>query len=208
MTENERLGTHYTLDEGWLCLDFANTAGWHASAQPVERLSSYTAWVDWAQKKGILSEGEARWLELEAAQHPQQSQQVLERVIELREAIYRIFSALAKDQPPSQDDLDLLNAVLKAKLPHLGVSPGSTGFSWVWDPGRGLDWMLGPIARSAAELLTAPALERVGQCADDRGCGWLYLDQTRNGSRRWCSMESCGNRAKVLQHYQRKHKSA
>lgn len=208
MTENERLGTHYTLNEGWLCLDFANTANWHASTQPIEELTSYGAWVAWCQKEGILSELEAQWLELEAAQHPEQAERVLQRVIELREAIYRIISAVAKETSPAEADLKALNAALKSKLPHLAVAASPAGFAWEWKPSKDeLDWMLGPIARSAAELLTAPALSRVGQCADNRGCGWLFLDQTRNGRRRWCSMESCGNRAKVLQHYHRKSKA-
>jgi predicted RNA-binding Zn ribbon-like protein len=60
-----------------------------------------------------------------------------------------------------------------------------------------------PVVHSAAELLTSPHLDRVRQCADDRGCGFLFFDTSRNGSRRWCSMESCGNRAKARRHYQR-----
>lgn len=206
MTENERLGTHYHLNEGWLCLDFANTAKWHASSVPVEELTSYPVLLEWARGEGIVSPEEAQGLLLEAARHPQKAQAALEQAIALREAIYRIFSALVHDRPAPPEDLAFLNGVLAEKLDGLWVVGGASGFGWGWraDP-RSLDWFLGPIARSAAELLTSPALARVGQCADDRGCGWLFLDLTKNHSRRWCSMESCGNRAKVMQHYQRKH---
>ncbi|MCB0153982.1 MAG: CGNR zinc finger domain-containing protein, partial [Anaerolineae bacterium] len=56
---------------------------------------------------------------------------------------------------------------------------------------------------SAAELLTSDRLNRVGQCAGE-SCGWLFLDTTRNHSRRWCEMEHCGNRAKAKRHYRRR----
>jgi predicted RNA-binding Zn ribbon-like protein len=209
MTENERLGTHYHLNEGWLCLDFANTANWHASSVPVEELTSYPVLLEWARGEGIVSPEEAEGLLAEASRNPQAAEAALERAIALREAIYRIFSALAHDRPAPPEDLAFLNGVLAEKLDGLWVVGGASGFGWGWraDP-RSLDWFLGPIARSAAELLTSPALARVGQCADDRGCGWLFLDLTKNHSRRWCSMESCGNRAKVMQHYQRKHQHA
>lgn len=209
MTENERSGTRYRLNEGWLCLDFANTAKWHASSVPVEELSDYPVLVEWARGEGIVSPEEAQGLLLEAAHHPQKAEAALEQAIALREAIYRIFSATVNDHPAPPQDLDFLNAVLAEKLRDLSVARDASGFVWQWraEP-QTLDWMLGPIARSAAELLTSPALARVGQCADDRGCGWLFLDLTKNHSRRWCSMESCGNRAKVMQHYQRKHRHA
>jgi predicted RNA-binding Zn ribbon-like protein len=68
--------------------------------------------------------------------------------------------------------------------------------------------MLWPVARSAADLLTsAEELARVGQCADDRGCGWLFFDTSRNHSRRWCAMKDCGNRAKARRHYRRQRKA-
>jgi predicted RNA-binding Zn ribbon-like protein len=63
--------------------------------------------------------------------------------------------------------------------------------------------MLAPIVKSAADLLLSDMLDRVKQCEGDP-CGWLFLDTSRNRSRRWCSMEDCGNRAKARRFYQRK----
>ena len=83
------------------------------------------------------------------------------------------------------------------------------GVAWSWEVDKdALDWPLYPIARSAATLLTSPERARVGECADDRGCGYLFLDTSRNRSRRWCSMEDCGNRAKAILHYERKRQEA
>jgi predicted RNA-binding Zn ribbon-like protein len=82
------------------------------------------------------------------------------------------------------------------------VSDAEFAWDWAEDPDS-LDRVLWVVARSAGELLTSDQLDRVRQCADDRGCGYLFLDTSRNRSRRWCSMESCGNRAKARRHYQR-----
>jgi len=83
------------------------------------------------------------------------------------------------------------------------LEPGGAGFSGSWPAADYLDRPLWPVARAAADLLQSEQLERVGECADDRGCGYLFLDTSRNHSRRWCSMESCGNRAKARSHDRR-----
>jgi len=66
-----------------------------------------------------------------------------------------------------------------------------------------MDLFLDPIIKSAADLLVSSELKGVKQCADD-ACGWLFMDKSRNNSRRWCSMKDCGNRAKAHRHYLRK----
>jgi predicted RNA-binding Zn ribbon-like protein len=74
-----------------------------------------------------------------------------------------------------------------------------------WSIGREFDALdlLKPIVVSAAELMTGPRAGRVKQCQDDRGCGWLFVDESRAQNRRWCSMGDCGNRAKANRHYER-----
>ena len=116
----------------------------------------------------------------------------------MRETIYRIFGALALDEPPQAFDLDQLNAHLSSNLGHLRLVRSRKGFTWSWaEQDESLDRPLGPIARSAADLLTSPhLLERVRQCEGDT-CGWLFVDSTKNHSRRWCVMSDCGNVAKV-----------
>ena len=84
----------------------------------------------------------------------------------------------------------------------------SDRFTWTWlDEPLSLDTPLWPVARSAAELLTSSELSALRLCASDR-CAWLFLDTSRNGSRRWCSMRTCGNRAKARRHHARVRASA
>jgi len=189
---------------GRLSLDFVNTADWHASDHPVEFLTSYSDLVAWSQHVGILTDHQAQRLLKKAARRPGDASTVLERAITLREAIYRIFSAISRGRPPQAADLATFNVELSEALAQSRIVSTAEGFTWDWaDAEEALDWMLWPVAHDAAGLLTSEELDRVGQCADDR-CGWLFLDTSRNRSRRWCSMEDCGNRAKARRHYKRK----
>ncbi len=192
----------FALIGGALCLDFANTADWHAGDAPVELLTGYDALLDWGREAGILDERLAGRLAGEAARWPKEAGAALRRAIALREAIYGLFSRLAAGEEPDPRDLATINAELAAALPHREVAhEAGSRFRWGWRDG-GLAGPLGPVALSAAELLTSPDLARVRECAG-HPCGWLFVDTSRNHSRRWCSMEACGNRAKVRRHYRR-----
>jgi len=189
---------------GRLSLDFVNTADWHASDHPVEFLTSYSDLVAWSQHVGILTDHQAQRLLKKAARRPKDATAVLERAIALREAIYRIFSAISHERPPQAADLTTFNAELSGALVQSRIVSTAEGFAWNWAGAEDtLDQMLWPVVHDAAGLLTSEELDRVGQCADDR-CGWLFLDTSRNRSRRWCSMENCGNRAKARRYYERK----
>jgi predicted RNA-binding Zn ribbon-like protein len=196
---------------GRLSLDFTNTADWHASDHPVEFLTSYSDLVAWSQHVGILTDHQVRCLLKEAVRRPMDATAVLERAIALREAIYRIFSTTSHGRPPQAADLATFNAELAGALAQSRIvltlrqaqDTAAEGFTWDWTgTEETLDGMLWPVVHDAAGLLTSEELDRVGQCADDR-CGWLFLDTSRNRSRRWCSMEDCGNRAKARRHYER-----
>jgi len=188
-----------------VCLDFANTVRWHASEHPEERLHSYPDLVIWARDQGLVKPKEAQALIEKAEQHPRESARSLQQALILRESIYRIFSEKAHGKPPAQADLDQINASVSEGLARTQVFLTADGFQWGWkmdDPV--INQLLAPIALAAASLLTNhQLLARVGQCADDRGCGWLFLDRSKNHSRHWCDINDCGNRAKQKRHYER-----
>lgn len=203
-TEQDPAGSAAKLVAGELCLDFANTADWHAAAEPKETLTSYEALVSWAGRVGVLDASTARCLQQEAAKHPVAANAALKKAIAVREAIYRIAVGIIEGERPDARDLDTFNRALATALQQRRLVPGPGGLTWAWQAAdRGLDQILGPVLWSAAGLFTSGERDRIGQCADDRGCGWLFLDTTRNRSRRWCAMEDCGNRAKAHRHYRR-----
>jgi predicted RNA-binding Zn ribbon-like protein len=189
----------FDLDGGRPCLDFANT---YSSGK--ERLPSYADLVYFATQSNLLTPEDAAWLQTEARRDHAVADGVLTRARGLRQAIRAIFFAVAADRTPPEADLGFLNLDMAVSLPHARVLPNSAGDGYVWGwSGRNLDAPLWPIARSAADLLTsAEDLRLVRECgAED--CEWLFLDSTRNRSRQWCSMQSCGNREKARRHYRR-----
>jgi len=198
-------GPEFDFDAGDLCLDYINTAELHASAHPQEYLNSYIDFLRWAYLGKVVSSDNGTRLLKYAVKHPQEAERTLAEVLELREAIFHIFTARILDEEVDAGDLGIFNRYLSEALAHSRVKfDGRTGH-WEWEGAENnLDWPLWPILHAAAQLLTSDNIERLGQCQDDRGCGWLFIDTSKNHSRRWCSMESCGNRAKAQRHYGRK----
>jgi predicted RNA-binding Zn ribbon-like protein len=195
----------YRTKTGWLCLDFANTVAWHASHSPEETLNTYADLIEWSANRGIVS-GHTRDLLLrKSKEEPAEAQVILGKARGVRESIYRMLSDAAHGNPIKISDLKGFNKALASTLSHSRLVPDQRGLKWDWDsqPGK-LDSVIWPVVKSAVDLMTSEAMKRVGQCADDRGCGWLFWDTSRNRSRRWCDMSDCGNRAKVRRFYAKK----
>lgn len=194
----------YDFESGNLSLDLANTNEWHASANPTEHIRDFADFVTWGEQSGLVSAELAAPLHRMAAEHPEQAAYAYTRAIQLREALYRIFSSRYANRPIPQADLAVLNARLKEAMAHLQLVPMGEELHWDWDAEiDGANLVLWSVARAGAELLTSEKAAQVRECEDDRGCGYLFIDQSKNHSRRWCSMTSCGNRAKARRHYQR-----
>jgi predicted RNA-binding Zn ribbon-like protein len=189
-----------------ICLGFANTLTWRGSAATVETLADFAALLRWAQTSAALPPPAGRELARWGDEHPLKAAQVFAEAIVLREAIYRIAGALAGDEPVrSQDFAALSRAVSQAPVRRQLVR-ASVGYAWrieVWKVGRAgvsAPTLLAPVLWSAADLLVGGARRHIRRCAND-ACLWLFVDASKNGTRRWCDMASCGNRAKARRHY-------
>jgi len=126
------------------------------------------------------------------------------RAVDVREVIYRLFYAIAEGDEPHQHDLVVLNAELAEAMSHASLVRKDDGYTWDWSASEPeLAVVLWHVVRSAAELLTTEKLQDVRACAAD-DCRWLFLDISKNHSRRWCDMQTCGNQAKARRHYSRK----
>ncbi|HKV86045.1 MAG TPA: ABATE domain-containing protein [Ktedonobacterales bacterium] len=195
---------HFALVAGSVCLDFVNTVGGLRGAQTEERLTSYADLTRWCRQAGVLTQDVTDGLLREAERRPDEARAVLIRALALREALYGILLAGLDGARCSEADLAILNGELAGGLARTALAQTSAGFTWRWNGGeRRLDRMLGDIARSAADLLLSAQTSALRQCASDT-CGWLFLDTTKNHSRRWCEMRACGNRDKVRRHRARK----
>jgi predicted RNA-binding Zn ribbon-like protein len=150
-----------------------------------------------------MTDAEAERLLVQVAGNTEEAGAVLLRARDLREVMYRIFLAIAEEVTPTETDLHALNAALARAMAHARIVPHDGGFAWDWGGDESeLDRLLWPIVRSAADLLTSSELDAVRVCAAD-DCSWLFLDTSKNHTRRWCSMKSCGNRAKARRHYKK-----
>jgi predicted RNA-binding Zn ribbon-like protein len=179
---------------GSLILDFTNV-GTHAGHNH-EHLRSYNDLVDFVRQAGAISSTEARRLVAEAERHPTAAKAVLGRAIAVREASMRVFSAFARHKAPDARDLELIGREAAAALAHRRIVQAGGQITWAWEDDLTLERVLWPIAQSGSELLTSDEdRAMVRECASDT-CEWLFLDRTRNHSRRWCDMADCGNRAK------------
>lgn len=193
-------------ETGWLCLDFVNTVDYRAGKNPVELLNTYADLVNWAANTWLLTDEQAQHLLEQADRHPAEAAQVLEKAVFWREMLYRIVHPIADHHDPTGNDLADLNAALAEVMSFRHVIQTFDGYQWIWvSDAQALDPMLGPVIHSAAELLTRGDLERVKECADEMGCGWMFYDMSKNRSRRWCGMSGCGNRAKARRYYHRTH---
>jgi predicted RNA-binding Zn ribbon-like protein len=193
----------FEFSGGALCLDFVNTL----SDRPVRRkegLCSYGDLVEWGRQAGILTGEEARGLAAAVRRGPGAAGAALARAIALREALFRLFSAIAAGRHAGAGDVAAINDSLPRALSRLRVRSSRGAFHWRFEAGdRDLDRVLWPVVRSAAELLTSPELPRLRECASG-SCSWIFVDRSRTHRRRWCDMKTCGNRAKARRHYRRR----
>jgi predicted RNA-binding Zn ribbon-like protein len=190
---------------GDLALDFANTAGLHASEAVLEHLLSYGDLIEWARRVGTITAAEFRSLRDQAAADSRGASRALSRALELREQVYRAFTAIAQDAQPASDDIAALHAArvmaLRAASPHWKRDEGLR-LSWPSVPGD-FDRPLYPVMLAASALLESPELARIRQCGNDP-CGWLFVDRSRSGTRQWCSSGDCGNLTRVRRFRARK----
>jgi predicted RNA-binding Zn ribbon-like protein len=194
----------FELSGGASCLDFANTVS-NRGTEPIERLRSYGDLVAWAAQAELIGDGEAAALRRAAEARPGEAEAVLARAQALREALFGLFTAAAAGAAGGDEDLAAVNRELPAALARRCLTRDGGGYRWCdAEDGGGPDLAapLAPVARSAAELLASGDLALVRECDADT-CRWLFLDRSRNRSRRWCDMKVCGNRAKVRRHYRR-----
>jgi predicted RNA-binding Zn ribbon-like protein len=186
------------------CLDFVNTVGGRAagpadvSVVSGDKLAGYADLVAWARHAGLVSGPRARELGRLGERRPADAARVVARAVRLREALHRVLRASMAGARPAAPDLDLLNDELAAVRgrERLTAVPGGLRWESPGLSGAPLESVLWPVCRAASVFLTRGDLSRLRECGGD-GCGWLFLDRSRNRTRQWCRMEDCGNVSKV-----------
>lgn len=181
---------------GDVALDFVNTVEGIRSAAYEETLGAYEDLLRWAEEADIISRRERSSLSRLAVAHPLLAQRALSDAIAMREALHGVLQARLTGAAPKSAELGRLNAMMAAAMSKARLAVSEDRYSWTWSEELVLERPTWPIARAAAELLTSRRLARLRECASET-CGWLFLDQSKNRSRRWCDMRGCGNRTKI-----------
>ncbi|GAB3945893.1 CGNR zinc finger domain-containing protein [Kribbella albertanoniae] len=161
---------------GHVALDLLNTVSWRLEpSRTVDRIASPEALATWCAAVGLSGDGEP------------------DGVAAVRAVVYDVVLPIARGTGPG--DLRELQSLLASALGR--AKPAGL---------RPLDWvgasLVDELVLAAGRLLEREDLSRLRECQDD-GCGWLFLDRSKNGSRRWCSSGDCGNRARAKRHYER-----
>lgn len=177
-------------------LAFVNTLSGRPTPAPVERLVSYDALLDWAREQHLLPAAAAERLAGEARRRPQQASGVLGRAKTLREALNGLMAAIDSGQKPAPAVLTTISDALAAAYANARLVPHDGALQWVASADDDLERVVWEIGRAAGRLVVSPRLARIRACAA-ADCGWWFLDDTKNRSRRWCDMKICGNREKL-----------
>jgi predicted RNA-binding Zn ribbon-like protein len=184
------------------CLDFANTLAYRGSS-PTESLDTFADLLQWCGDAGSIPPSLVHQLREWLDKHPKRAADLFSEAIVLREVIYRVFHAVASGANPDEADQDLLNRALRDAPSRTNIQRTAKGFGWrVEESKTSASSMLAPVLWSAGDLLVGPQLTKLRECSNNK-CLWLFLDDSKNGTRRWCSMQACGNRAKAHRHYLR-----
>jgi len=197
LREGLRVPQSFQLVAGHIALDFANTLDWRFDpARRIDLLSSYEELLGFATQSAVLSTNQTQ--RLRATTSDRDARRVVRVAIALREVIDSLFRSIATGSSSSPvDQLKKLNQFLRdLTLPSSIGRRGSEFVLIAGDASARSDGPLWPIVDAAVGLLTSAERARVRECGEF-SCRWLFLDTTKNQSRRWCSMKICGNRAKA-----------
>lgn len=195
---------------GRVCLDFVNSVDIRRTTEggsvrytvQGEMLREYRDLVNWSREAGILNHRNASVL---LGRGRKEAKNVLKRAIDVREAMHRIFLRVLAHKAPDASDTAILNEECARALQHRTLLFSDGRFQWRFRAEvTESDSMLWPVVLSCAELLVSGDLPRIRECPG-QNCGWLFLDESRNGSRHWCSMNTCGNREKIRR-FRRRHR--
>jgi len=183
------------LDGGNLSLNFVNTIHDRYEEPRQDYLNNYTDLVGWAHYAGGINTVQRNNLLRYSQNQPDETEKIFGEAIQLRETIYSYTLCLINEEKVSSEDAEFINQWLSKAFSNLELTQLKNAYLLDWKEEHfGLESVLWPIIKSFAELMTSDSRNRIKLCSS---CGWMFVDGSKNNSRRWCSMETCGNRVKA-----------
>jgi predicted RNA-binding Zn ribbon-like protein len=186
---------------GHLALDFANTVDDPEGPARYDHIADVPGLLTWTERLGILTGEERQRLARRASSRRRSDADVLEQAHRLRQIVNDVFADTATRGWPEASHWLRLRPFTAEAVARAELTPGEDGVALTWSQGADLDAVLYPVASAALDLLRSPDQHRVKRCA---GCPWLFLDRSKNGSRRWCAMNDCGTHEKIRRYVERR----
>jgi predicted RNA-binding Zn ribbon-like protein len=189
--------------DGDLAIEFLHTKFGSVDGPPggPMPLNEYDDLLGWGRRFETIGADDERRLRRTARVDPDASRAAFERAIEFRTALDSVLRSLIDGDRPSPTALAILRTNETDGLAAARLVPRDGRFDWTWGSEAGLRRPLWPVVHDAIELMTAGPLDRVKAC--DR-CQYLFIDRSKNRSRRWCSMAACGTAVKMQRYVARR----
>ena len=186
---------NYKLIGGLICFDFTNTVSWRETEHPHEWFDSFDNFTKWTEITDILEKEQAKELLKTLQGSREEGERHLNKMIEIREFLFNLFNHQVREGSIRPDDLQRLGVLGQSVYNHQMLAPSGSSYQWTWrNDISPLDKIHYTVIGAALEVITRHDLSRIKKCPS---CQWLYMDMSKNKSRRWCTMEDCGNRHKV-----------
>ncbi|HYA44396.1 MAG TPA: ABATE domain-containing protein [Acidimicrobiales bacterium] len=190
---------------GDIALDFVNTqTGPHGGPAEYDALGDYQDLLRWAASLAIASENQIRRLSEDLARNVARETAVFHEARRIRSYLHELFESLAHHEPPPAAVLNYLHEDEARALEQGQLVVDGDKFAWDWSACTDPRAPVFPVVHSAVLLLTAGPVRRVRQC---QSCRFMFLDQSKNASRRWCSMDDCGKTEKMHNYVSRRRAS-
>jgi predicted RNA-binding Zn ribbon-like protein len=178
---------------GHPAIDFVNTLGGLPESADDEYVFAYADLLTWIEGSGLVDPRTVAALRHASEQHPERADEVLARALRLRDGLDAVLRSHLAGAPSRAPSLDFVREAYAAAVSHAELSwTAEARYDWIWGVAgavAALDRPLWPLAVQVVDLLCAVPLDRLARCGH---CRWLFLDTSRNRSRRWCSMNACG----------------
>jgi predicted RNA-binding Zn ribbon-like protein len=186
-----------------LCLGYVNTVAWRGSNPPTESLRELSDVLAWLETSAGVGPAALQPVRAWAREHPKKAAALFDGSVALREVLFRIFSAVATGEAVRESDFAALREAIAEAPARRQIARADGAYAWRLEALRpSVAELLGPVLWSAGDLMLKAGDRHIRRCANDK-CLWLFIDASKSGTRRWCDMASCGNRAKAQRHYAR-----
>lgn len=182
---------------GNVALDFINTVDVRNDGFGPDYLHTYRDLIVFAERTGLLDSDDLQTLAHVAREHPREAEIALSRAKAFRELLYRLCRAEFSGEAIAREDLDALHKAMLNAMAGRVLIATSHHLHYQWRSVEDLDLPTHALALAAHDLLLVRGARRPIQECPGKRCGWVFLDTSRGGKRRWCSDKTCGTASRI-----------